>query len=108
MAAKDRSRGRGSNRVDELTSTTQRQAGKKQERNPLPSELLMSGLLLKVLTAFRVDLPTSVHGVQRIPHRYAQRTVFKLISDPIQLTMRLYITEKEEEKGGGRGEGQPV
>lgn len=107
MAAKDSSRGRGSNRVDELASTTQRQAGKKQERNPLPSELLMSGLLLKVLTAFRVALPTSVHGVQRIPHRCAQR-VFKLISDPIQLTMRLYITEKEEEKGGGRGEGQPV
>lgn len=42
MAAKDGSRGRGSNRVDELTSTTGRQAGKEQERNPLLSKFLIS------------------------------------------------------------------
>lgn len=76
MAARDGSRGRGSNRVDELTSTTQRQAGKEQEINPLLSKLLVSGLLLKELTTFGVSLPTSVNGVQRVPHRCTQRAVF--------------------------------
>lgn len=108
MAARNGSRGRGSNRVDELTSTTQRQASKEQEINPLLSKLLVSGLLLKELITFGVSLPTSVNGVQR-----AGTEVYPegcLLVDSRSNPVDSDIRHHREGRGGERGrrEGQPL
>jgi hypothetical protein len=47
---------------------------------------------------FGVGLLTSVNGIKRLPHRCAQRLVFQLLPDPVQLTLKL-----RHHSGGGTG-----